>query len=624
MIPLVGVSVAAVHLERGAIERDLTERARQALAGSGARWADVNFSGRDVVLTGSASMENEPPEAEAILRKLWGVRHVNNNAGLPPRIEPFLWYASRRGDRLRLHGHVPDRATRQIIMGMATAALPGLEVADRMRTARGVPPTDTWLAGLSFALKQLAALKRGEVRLEGLALTVSGEAENVAEYRAIIAALKGGLPKGIALAGMHVAAPVVSPYTWSAQFAGGQLVLSGHVADDNAKGELLAAAAPAGTGVVDRLETARGAPADFSGVAAMLVRQIVKLQSGNAEMKDTAVVVGGVAADEAQAQAVRDALRASMPPAFKLTDQIRVREPPKVEPPKPEPKIELKNELKIEPKVEVKPPVDPMPPAPTEQKAAAAEPLPKADMQPATAVPAPAEAQARLDARPDIEVAAGSPAGPQSATPPEPQSAPAAEKLSEQAVPATPAGEPQTKVAAPALPSAPEPAPAVALPPAAAAPSAPPAPVEPTLPPPASAAEPALKPGPAPPPADLAACREDLAKLAGANPITFERGSAKLDGAGLATLARIVAAVKACPGVRIAAEGHTDIEGGSDYNQRLSIKRAHAVAEHLVKAGVDAERVQTAGFGASRPVAGNTTAQSRAKNRRTEILVRPK
>jgi OOP family OmpA-OmpF porin len=623
VIPLVGVSVAAVHLERGAIEKDLTERARQALAGSGARWADVNFSGRDVVLTGSASTETEPPEAEAVLRELWGVRHVNNNAGLPPMVEPFLWYATRRGDRLRLHGHVPDRATRQIIMGMATAALPGLEVADRMRTARGVPPTDTWLAGLSFALKQLAALKRGEVRLEGLALTVSGEAENVAEYRAIIAALKGGLPKGIALAGMHVAAPVVSPYTWSAQFAGGQLVLSGHVADENAKGELLAAAAPAGTGVVDRLETARGAPADFSGVAAMLVRQIVKLQSGNAEMKDTAVAVGGVAADEAQAQTVRDALRASMPPAFKLTDQIRVREPPKVAPPKAEPKIELKNELKIEPKVEIRPPVDPMAPTPTEQKAAAAEPPPKADMQPTTAVPAPAQAQARLDAPPGTEVAAGSPAGPQSATLPEPQSAPAAEKPAEEALPASPEGEPQTKVAAPAL-LAPEPAPAVALPPAAAAPPAPPATVESALPPAASAAEPALKPGPAPPPADLAACRDDLVKLAGANPIAFERGSAKLDEAGLATLARIAAAVKGCPGVRIAAEGHTDIEGGPDYNQRLSIKRAQAVAELLVKAGVDAERVQTAGFGASRPVAANTTAQSRAKNRRTEILVRPK
>src|SRR5262249_36811725 len=162
----------------GAIESDLSDRARQALAAGGAHWADVSFSGRDVVLTGHATVDNEPPEAEAVLRKLWGVRLVNNNAALPPKVVPYLWHATRRGDRVRLDGHVPTRATRQTISGMTNAALPGLEVVDRMRTARGVPPSDTWLAGLSFALKQLAALKKGEVRLEDLALTVSGEAEN--------------------------------------------------------------------------------------------------------------------------------------------------------------------------------------------------------------------------------------------------------------------------------------------------------------------------------------------------------------------------------------------------------------------------------------------------------------
>ncbi len=621
VIPLVGVSVAAVHLERGAIEKDLTDRAKLALAASGAHWADVNFSGRDVVLTGHATVENEPPGAEAVLRKLWGVRHVNNNAGLPPKVEPFLWYATRRGDRLRLYGHVPNRATRQIIMGMATAALPGLEVVDRMRIARGVPPIDTWLAGLSFALKQLAALKKGEVRLEDLALTVSGDAENVAEYRTVIAALKAGLPKGITLAGMQLAAPVVSPYTWSAQFAGGQLVLSGHVADDSAKAELLAAAAsaPAATGVVDRLETARGAPADFASAAATLIRQIVKLQSGHAEMKDTAVTVGGVAADETQARTVREALRASMPPAFKVTDQIRVREPPKVEP-----KAELKSELKVEPKVEAKPPVEPTAPAPIGRQAAA-DPQPKADMQPAAAPPAPAEAQAKVDAQQEAKVAVRSPAEPQSTASPGPQAAPAAEPAKEAAPPAAaaPAEAPQTKVAASALPSAPQPAPAPALPPAAAAP-APPIPPEAAPAPTASAAETAPKAEPAAPTAGLAACRDDLAKLAATNPIIFERGSAKLDKAGLASLAKIAAAVKACPGVRIAAEGHTDIEGGPDYNQRLSTKRARAVADCLIKAGVGGDRVETAGFGSSRPVASNTTAQARAKNRRTEILVRPK
>jgi outer membrane protein OmpA-like peptidoglycan-associated protein len=122
----------------------------------------------------------------------------------------------------------------------------------------------------------------------------------------------------------------------------------------------------------------------------------------------------------------------------------------------------------------------------------------------------------------------------------------------------------------------------------------------------------------------LAVCRNDLAKLAGANPVTFERGSAEIDAAGREVLARIAGAVKGCPGVRIAAEGHTDVEGIPDYNQRLSVKRAQAVADYLIAAGVGADQVETAGFGASRPVAPNSTPGARAKNRRTEIVVRGK
>jgi hypothetical protein len=100
VIPLVCASVAAVYLERGAIEKDLTDRATQALAAGGAHWAEVNFTGRDVALTGHATADNEPPEAEAVLRKLWGVRQVNNGANLPPKVEPYLWQANRRGDRV--------------------------------------------------------------------------------------------------------------------------------------------------------------------------------------------------------------------------------------------------------------------------------------------------------------------------------------------------------------------------------------------------------------------------------------------------------------------------------------------------------------------------------------------
>jgi OmpA-OmpF porin, OOP family len=625
VIPLAGVGAAAVHLERAAIEKDLTERAQQALTDGGAPWAVVNFSGRDVVLTGTATSENEPVEAEATLRQMWGVRYVNNNAGLPPIVEPYLWSARRRGGRVRLTGSVPNRTMRQTIIGMTNAALPGLEVVDRMRVARGVPPTDTWLAGLSFALKQLAALKDGEVRLEDLALTIAGEAEGVQAYQSVSAVLKRGLPKGITLAGAQIAAPVVSPHVWSVQYAGGQLVLSGHVANDGAKAKLMTAAAtaPSGTGVVDRMEPAGGAPEGWADAAAALIREIVRLQSGSADIKDTAVTVGGIAADEAQAQAIRDALRAALPAAFKLTDQVRVREP-KVEPKPPEP-APPPAQLQA-PAQPHQPPSDPQPakdataPAsppsePPPQLTGPAAPPPAEPVRPAAeAAPAPAapqEAAAPAPAAPQ-EAAAPAPAAPQEAAapaPPREAAAPVpaapAEATAPAAVVAAPTPAPPEKAAAP------DPRPAETTGPAVAAlPAAPP----PEAAPKAEAAPPA--------PGGLAVCRADLIKLAGANPIPFDRGSAKIEAAGVDALQRIAVALKACPGVRIAVEGHADIEGTPVHNQKLSVRRAQAVADYLTGADVGLAQVETVGFGSSRPAAPNATAPDRAKNRRSEIIVR--
>jgi len=525
LIPLIAVSLAAAHLERGAIEQDLAERAKRSLSDSGVHWADVRFEGRDANLRGSAIHDSQPLEAEAALRHVWGVRDIDNNTVLPRKVEPFLWSARRRGNRVRLSGYVPNRATRQTIIGMTNAALPGLEVVDRMHLARGVPPADTWIAGLSFALKQLASLKRGEVRLEDLAMSISGEAEDAAAYRTLSAVLKRGLPKGITLASAQITAPAASPYTWSAQFGGGQLVLSGHVAGESARVELLAAAAtaPAGIDIVDRMEPAEGAPPGWANVAAALVKELVRLQSGNAEMKDGTLTVGGIAADEAQAQAVRTGLRGLAVPPFKLTDQIRVREP----------------------KAEPKPPAEPAaPPAPQAKQAAPSTPPPRDEPQPKLTAPAP--------------LPPTQPQPPQVAPPPQ------------------------------VLP--PEPAPKVAP------------------------ATPARK--------DFLACHDDLSRIAKAGQIVFESGSAKLEPDSFEALNRLAAAAKACPGARIGIEGHADIEGSAEYNQRLSVRRAQAVAAYLIGAGAGMQQVEAVGLGSSRPVAPNDTAESRAKNRRTEIIVR--
>jgi outer membrane protein OmpA-like peptidoglycan-associated protein len=70
---------------------------------------------------------------------------------------------------------------------------------------------------------------------------------------------------------------------------------------------------------------------------------------------------------------------------------------------------------------------------------------------------------------------------------------------------------------------------------------------------------------------------------------------------------------------RIQINGHTDADGNAASNKRLSLERASAVKKYLIEQGIDASRIETNGFGATQPIADNSTDEGKAKNRRTEV-----
>jgi OOP family OmpA-OmpF porin len=71
----------------------------------------------------------------------------------------------------------------------------------------------------------------------------------------------------------------------------------------------------------------------------------------------------------------------------------------------------------------------------------------------------------------------------------------------------------------------------------------------------------------------------------------------------------------------ISIEGHTDNIGSEAYNMQLSKRRAQAIYDYFIKNGISANRMNTVGFGKSRPITPNTGKSSRALNRRVEIHV---
>jgi OOP family OmpA-OmpF porin len=128
-----------------------------------------------------------------------------------------------------------------------------------------------------------------------------------------------------------------------------------------------------------------------------------------------------------------------------------------------------------------------------------------------------------------------------------------------------------------------------------------------------------------PPPPPVAAPPPPAPPAKGVKLATVGEAHFDFDKADLKPTARDVldGAVKTLndhPSARVVVEGHADSVGSDAYNQRLSERRATAVKNYLVRAGIDSSRIRTEGFGESKPVASNTTAEGRSQNRRAEVI----
>lgn len=108
--------------------------------------------------------------------------------------------------------------------------------------------------------------------------------------------------------------------------------------------------------------------------------------------------------------------------------------------------------------------------------------------------------------------------------------------------------------------------------------------------------------------------------------LVFPSGSAQIQTQYFALLRKIQDSIRLFPNSVIVVEGHTDSFGGDEINLSLSRQRAEAVREYLLAnlGDISAADVQPVGFGESRPVANNETVEGRAKNRRIDLVIRPK
>jgi outer membrane protein OmpA-like peptidoglycan-associated protein len=103
----------------------------------------------------------------------------------------------------------------------------------------------------------------------------------------------------------------------------------------------------------------------------------------------------------------------------------------------------------------------------------------------------------------------------------------------------------------------------------------------------------------------------------------FDVDSAVLKAGAYNEIDRVATILNRYPETSIRIEGHTDSTGNENYNQELSEKRAMSVKNALLAKSVADTRLQTIGFGESKPVADNNKEGGRQLNRRVEIVIVP-
>ena len=106
------------------------------------------------------------------------------------------------------------------------------------------------------------------------------------------------------------------------------------------------------------------------------------------------------------------------------------------------------------------------------------------------------------------------------------------------------------------------------------------------------------------------------------NDISFDVNSYAIKPELRSVLDPFASSLQGDPQARILVVGHTDSTGSDAINNPLSLERAQSVRDYLVARGVAATKVETAGRGKNEPVADNTSADGRARNRRVEIFLR--
>src|SRR5882762_6656127 len=434
------------------------------------------------------------------------------------------------------------------------------------------PPLESDLAARSAAALKDSLLDKTRITVAGRDVTFAADAFSEDGRSGAVASV-AAVP-GVRLVNDETQlVPEAKPFVWSAERDVVRVTLGGSAPLPATKGRLLEAARASlgGVEVVDQMNLARGAPQRFDNAAQLLIDQIGKLKDGRIAISDGNVTLSGMARDLGGREAIAAALK-NLPEGFKVATND-VRAPPYIFQAYKDPVAVTLTLSGYVP----------------DNNAHAA------------LVAAAGRKFFNEKVVDNLKASVGAPSGFAAAV------VPALGALSRLSTGTLVVSDREVKLSGDALYDAA--ATQVRAGPGRDFPQGF-----------QYKAEISVKPAAAP--VDGTVCQQLFSELLSKGSIRFEPARAVIDPDSTGLLDRLIETALRCPATTVEIAGHTDADGDDASNQALSEKRAQAVADYLVKAGLPADRFTAVGYGSTQPVASNDTDEGKAQNRRIEFVVR--
>jgi OOP family OmpA-OmpF porin len=572
LLPIAALWVLANGVKTESVEADVASRAQAVLAEAPdiASEMKAKAAGRDVRLEGLEFADGDGTRMGQAVDRANGVRLVDWRLQRVLPARPFEFAATRAGDELRLTGSVPTPATRGRVLGMAKDSAGGKSVVDGLAYATGAP--NEFEAIVAYGLGEAAKLDGGSFGIVDTGYSISGAAASFEVYDAAITATRS-LPVGLQLARAAILPPEIKPYRWDASSDGKSVTLQGLAPNDAIRAEIAATAAKLfpGREVANRMRLARGAPSgDFARAANSALTELAKLADGEATMTDAELSIRGHGSATVTNDVVNASVRAALPETFKV-GVIDIIAPYAFKVAKGGGRVVLtgfapndaaRNDL-----------------AAAAKAAFLGEPI---ENQLANRSDAPAGFVNALKVLyPSLaRLASGSLTSEDTVFNVEGLAIyeKAANEIKAELIRALAQGFKLGNVT--------------------------------------------IGVAPPPPALEINQCQPALDGLLTKGRVLFETGSANLSKESLALLDHLIEVVRRCREASIEVAGHTDSQGTPERNLDLSQRRAEAVTSYIGESGVDTSRITSAGYGETKPVADNDTAEGRAQNRRIEFVVK--